>query len=406
MTPIVSITGLASFSGLGCTMEGHAQSLELGKTALRPLRELDESVAKFRNSSKHKSTNGTKPQVEQQAAWIQPRSLTLSRKWAPCSKLAIEVAKLAVEDAQLSSAELKNCAVIAGSSRGNAWLKHWPGRRPLKLMAASNSMHGEIASAVSIELGTQGPWQLIASGCAASLDALGTAFMMLRAGIVSHAIVIGVELPLTPEVLQDYIDTGVLSSNGINDPYHPETSGFFPGEAASAIVLQASKEPITGCPTIESYHCTSDARSPIGMPKDGAGLRRCIEATLATLPTNAQIRAVCPHASGTALHAQAEQTALLDTLKSHALDEAISLHLLKPFTGHTVGASGALDTTILAHYLRNHSLPPNLPGLSSVAAPFSLPTSCLSIQEHQYVLKFAVGMGGHNSIVSLKAPAR
>ena len=169
LNPSVSITGLACLSGLGNSLEEHAQRMEAGETGLRPLSQLSDHLS-------------IAPHL--QGSWIEPRQLTVSRKWAPCSQLAIHVAKQAVAEANLSPAELEHCAVIAGSSRGNAWLKHWPNRRPIKLMAASNSMHGEIASAVSIELGCKGPWQVLSSGCAASLDALGTAWMMLRAGVM------------------------------------------------------------------------------------------------------------------------------------------------------------------------------------------------------------------------------
>lgn len=329
-------------------------------------------------------------------SWIQDRSILNSRKWAPASALAIHCAKQAITDANLTGDALKNAAIIAGSSRGNAWLSDWPGRRPFKLMAASNSMHGEIASAVSIELGITGPWQTIASGCAASLDALGMAWMMLQTGIVKHAIVLGVELPLVPEIVQGYMNTGVLSTNGINDPYHPETSGFFPGEAGCALVLTTESTP--QAPLLDGYWCNSDADSPIGMPNDGRGLRKCLESALASLPAETKVSAICPHASGTHLHSIAEEQALNDALKPTS---PISLHPLKPFTGHTVGASGALDTTILAHYLREQKLPPNL-ALTEPSSPFTLPKKASTASDT--ILKIAVGMGGHNSVIALRPP--
>lgn len=376
---MTSILGISILSGLGSTPAEHANNMEAGVTGLRPLSEL--------------LLDGDYGDL--QAGWIQDRSLLLSRKWAPASTLALHCALEAIEDAGLSPADLKHAAIIAGSSRGNAYLTDWPGRRPFKLMAASNSMHGEIASAVSIELGITGPWQTIASGCAASLDALGYAKMLLDAGIVKFAIVLGIELPLVPEIIKHYQQTGVLTTNGINDPYHQETSGFSPGEAGTALVL--TSEDVSDVPKVTGYWCNSDADSPIGMPSDGRGLRRCLELAVSQL-ADKKIRAVCPHASGTLLHAQAEQSALVSALQPK---EEISLHPLKPFTGHSVGASGALDTAILAHYMRKHQLPPNLASLTSPPEPFSLPEKALPFKDAT-LLKIAVGMGGHNSIVSME----
>lgn len=381
MHKTISITGISAVSGLGTTLSAHADAMENGRTGLRQLKEL----------------LGNRIDCDDlQASWIQDRSILNSRKWAPASALAVYCARQAIADAGLEGSDLKNAAVIAGSSRGNAWLSDWPDRRPFKLMAASNSMHGEIASAVSIEFGITGPWQTISSGCAASLDAIGMAWMMLQTGVVRHAIVLGIELPLVPEIVADYIDTGVLSTNGINDPYHPNTSGFFPGEAGCALVLSA--EDIPTAPKLDGYWCNSDADSPIGMPADGKGLRACLESALTDLPANTEISAVCPHASGTHLHSLAEERALLDALKPSS---SISLHPLKPFTGHTVGASGALDTAILVHYLRNKELPPNLP-LTQPPSPFTLPTKKTKVTGS--ILKIAVGMGGHNSIIALRPP--
>lgn len=358
--------------------------MEAGKAGLRPLKDL---------------LGDAVDTEDLQGSWIQERKILNSRKWAPASALALYCAKQAISDAGLSGSDLKNAAVIGGSSRGNAWLQDWPGRRPFKLMAASNSMHGEIASAVSIELGITGPWQVISSGCAASLDAIGMAWMMLQTGIVRHAIVLGVELPLVEGIVRDYQDTGVLTTNGINDPYHPQTSGFFPGEAGCALVLTTENVPTA--PKLTGYWCNSDADSPIGMPSDGHGLRECLVQAVSDLKERSEpaVTAVCPHASGTLLHAMAEKQALLDSLKP---EKEISLHPLKPFTGHTVGASGALDTGILAHYLREKKLPPNLPGLTSPPAPFTIPDQP-SIASGT-ILKIAVGMGGHNSVISLTPP--
>jgi len=379
---MTSILGISILSGLGNTAAEHASNMEAGRTGLRPLTDLlvDADYGNLR------------------AGWIQDRSLLLSRKWAPASALALHCAVEAIEDAGLSPSDLKHAAIIAGSSRGNAYLTNWPGRRPFKLMAASNSMHGEIASAVSIELGITGPWQTIASGCAASLDALGYAKMLLDSGVVKFAIVLGIELPLVPEIIQHYQHTGVLTTNGINDPYHPETSGFSPGEAGTALIL--TSENVSNKPKVTGYWCNSDADSPIGMPSDGRGLRKCLEQAVARLTesNSPPISAVCPHASGTLLHAQAEQAALAKALNPR---EEISLHPLKPFTGHSVGASGALDTAILAHYMRNNQLPPNLPNLTAPPKPFILPENPTSFKDAT-LLKIAVGMGGHNTIISME----
>ena len=387
----IAITGIGLTSGLGDGAQAHAARISAGEPMLTPLCDLLGSDSKF---------------AELRASWIRPRDLLVSRKWAPASMLSLHVARQAVADAGLTKEDLLGAAVIVGSSRGNVagWVSPWPDRRPFGLMAASNSMHGELASAVSIELGTRGPWQVISSGCAASLDALGMAKMMLQQGMVQRAIVIGVELPLLPEVLASYASTGVLSTTGVNDPYSSNTSGFFPGEAGAAMVLEAladDDERANNSVKLTGYWCNSDADSPIGMPEDGAGLGECLQHAVKDLAEEPAIAAVCPHASGTLLHGKAELAALDSALPDSG---TISLHPLKPFTGHTVGASGVLDCAILAHFMKQRELPQNLPNLTEPGVErFTLESGDLD-PAGATVLKIAVGMGGHNSIVSLRSP--
>ena len=385
----IAITGIGLTSGLGDGSLTHASRIAAGEVNLSPLSNLLGEGSEF---------------ADLPASWITPRDIFVSRKWAPASMLSLHVAKQAVQDAGLSQDELKNTAVIVGSSRGNlgGFITPWPERRAIGLMAASNSMHGELASIISIELGACGPWQVIASGCAAGLDAIGIARMMLLQGMVKRAIVVGVELPLLPEVLECYRNTGVLSTTGVNDPYSPDTSGFFPGEAGAAMVLEAfSDDAPSSAVALTGYWCNSDADSPIGMPADGAGLRDCLQGAVADLKNEPDIRAVCPHASGTLLHAKAELSALTSALPHN---QAISLHPLKPYTGHTVGASGVLDCAILTHHMRQQTLPGNMADMTvPEGGMFTLDSSPLS-PHGATVLKIAVGMGGHNSIVSLRSP--
>lgn len=409
----VAITGIAAVSGLGENLAAHAQRMEAGQDALRPLADLLGADSRF---------------ADLKGAWIDSRKILNSRKWAPGSALSLHVAKQAIDDAGLSVSDLTETAVIVGSSRGNVagWVAPWPGRRPFKLMAASNSMHGELASAITIDLGIHGPWQVISSGCAASLDAMGMAWMMIHQGVVKRAIVVGVELPLLPEVLDTYAKTGVLGVGGVNDPYSASTGGFFPGEAGAALVLEsvsslcerrlAMESAYPGghltslmdeSATAESvvqmtgYWCNSDAVSPIGMPVDGAGLRDCVKKAVFDLADEPAIAAVCPHASGTLLHGKAELAALRAALPR---EPTISLHPLKPYTGHTVGASGVLDAVILAYYMREKKRPPNLPGLTPPGLPFNFSSGDLD-PTGSTVLKIAVGMGGHNSVISMRSPS-
>jgi 3-oxoacyl-(acyl-carrier-protein) synthase len=79
----------------------------------------------------------------------------------------------------------------------------------------------------------------------------------------------------------------------------------------------------------------------------------------------------------------------------------VPTHLFKPFTGHSLGASGALDAAILHEFLSHGELPPNLPGLSGDCPQIRLPDRVMPA-DSRTILKISVGMGGHNALVAMK----
>lgn len=319
--------------------------------------------------------------------WIEPRGLLTDRKWSPASMAALHVARQAVVEAGWSSRELENTALVVGTSRGNAagWLDPWPGRRPFQLMAASNTIHSEPATAISIELGILGANHLVASGCSAGLDALGVGKLLMDSGEVDRALVVAVELPLVSILLDGYASSGLLGKASKLDPYAHGTDGFLPAEGAGAIAL--TKE-VSGSLRFSYYSNNSDGSNPVGVPKDGGRSYLLLEKAI---DIYGMPRAICPHATGTQTQAAAERA----LFGKFFVGAGTSLHVLKPFVGHTVGASGLLESALMLSFMREGMLPPNYPGTSGMDGML-MPSG--SVSEPGAVFKLAHGMGGHNSI--------
>ncbi len=312
---------------------------------------------------------------------IEDRSLMKGRRYGAASNLAVHVARQAVMKAGWDADQIRGSWLFAASSRGNAaeLLGQNSDRRPLKRFRASNTIHSEIAAAVSIELSIRGPWQMLSSGCSSGLDALGMAWMALRAGLTQRALVLAVDLPLLPELMSAFEDTHLLSLNGVNDPLSPNTTGLHMGEAGVAVTLEMTH---TGLAEMTRYAANSDAFDSLMIPEDGAPLADLLR-------TFSRPALICPHATGTQNHSQAERSALRS-----AYTDIPPLLLLKPLTGHTLGACGLLDIALIASALP--TLPGNLDSLSGVsAAPFQM-------RSGDEILKIASGMGGHNAAVSIR----
>ena len=111
--------------------------------------------------------------------------------------------------------------------------------------------------------------------------------------------------------------------------------------------------------------------------------------------------AICPHATGTSAHRISESAALAAAFHGPARP---SLHVFKPFTGHALGASGLLDTALLAGTLRHARLAANLPGITAPDIRWTMPDTPRTLACGDRVLKIAAGMGGHNAGILLQCP--
>lgn len=378
---MISLTGLGALSAWGDTVVAHRDGIlhaAYVAGAALPFRPLGELL------------DCDYPKLP--AAWIPNRAMLTHRKWSPAAMAALYVARQAVLEAGWSQSELRETVLMLGTSRGGAagWIEPWPGRRGFPLMAASNAMHGEAAAAVSIELGIGGAYQVISTGCSAGLDALGMARMHLQCGMAQRALVVAVDLPLVKFLLDSYHATGILSKTGKNDPYHPLTSGIFPAEAAAAVALEIGSD--DDAVKFSGYLANSDACDPLSLaPKSGQlqallrdGIRRF------GMP-----QGLCPHATGTPSHAAAEPQCFAEVFS----ENPPSLHLLKPFLGHGIGAGSLLETVLWIDALRRRETLPNLPGLHAPVG-FELPHEIRAVTGP--IFKIAASLGGHNALVALE----
>lgn len=368
------IRGMGALSAMGESMSEHRQAILEGRNVFFRLGDLLCCEA-----------------AEVLASWIERRAMLSHRKWSPAAMAALHVARQAVASAGWGAEEMRDAVLLYGTSRGGlaGWLEPWPGRRSFAVMEVSNSMHGEGAAAVSIELGIGGAYQVISTGCSAGLDALGIALMHLQCGVARRALVVAVDLPLVASLMNSYDAAGILSRNGMNDPYHPETGGIFPAEAAAALAIEKTGD--GGGVDVLGYRANSDAKDALSLAPETGQFSRLMEQARGLW---GEPVAICPHATGTASHARGEPQCLRETFR----ESRPTLHLLKPYLGHGIGAGSLLETAILADFLSRGELPPNRAGLH-VPEGLRMPHEILPADGP--VWKVAASLGGHNAVIAM-----
>jgi len=350
----LSITGLGCLSRLGDGIVDHRHALARPPAPFRRLGEAEGAPVGFEALP---------------AGWIEPRGMLGHRKWSPSSMAALHVARQAVMQAGWTERERADAVVFLGTSRGSmaGWTEPWPRRRAFGRMAASNSLTAEPAAALGAELGIGGPWQVLSSGCCAGLDALGMASLWLRSGLAQHALAVAVDLPLVAPVLDSYRRTGLLAT--------AEQPGMVPAEGAAALCLETRHD--AASPALLDYRSTAEPGDLLGAAASPALGNLLRELALVHPPD-----AIVPHASGTPALAEREPASV-----RAALGPDLPQHPLKPWTGHTIGASGLLETVLAVDCLRERR---PLPGS---ARPPSL------------LCKIASALGGKHSIVVLRSPS-
>lgn len=387
MMESVFVTAVDALCGVGLGIEECLEALRARRSGLRPLGD--------RLPGAGMEAFATLP-----VGLFPSRDCLKGRRYGAASNAAVAVAAETIRRANWSQEQTRDAWLFAASSRGNVGeiLGRNRGRRPVRKFRAGNTMHSEIAAAVSIELGIHGPWQVGANGCSSGLDALGMAWMAVAAGLAPRALVVAVDLPFVPELLRDFRDTGLLSTNGVNDPFAlggEGTTGFLPGEAAVAVTLERGDAPRRLC-HMEHYVANSDAYDALMIPSDGGGIPACVRAALLAGEAD-RVVALCPHATGTENSARVEPAAIQRAWGARE----VPLLPFKPHTGHTLGASGLLDVALLAACMQDGWLPTGIPGLTPPACGLRLVEQPLAVKSGDRVLKLASGMGGHNAAVSL-----
>jgi 3-oxoacyl-[acyl-carrier-protein] synthase II len=323
------------------------------------------------------------------AGWIEKRNWAKGRKYGVASQLAVEVVKDLMNKYKGNK---KRVGLFVGSSRGNL-MEYMDDvvydRRRFKQMKASNTMHSEIAGAIAAEYELNGMWQLVSGGCAAGLDALGMAAIYLEAGMCDEALVVAVDLPLNQLAVDAFTASGLISAKNQLNPYDITTDGLILGEGACALWLKKSKGREEGKTLLKGYHSVADGQDVL--MSHGVGLKRLLK------EMGQKWDFICPHATGTQSHRQAE-------MELFAIQDWCSAKLLpmKPLTGHGLGASGLLELILVIDAIRKGKVPALPQTLTEVSELYPIIKESQKVDGRVRLCKFASSMGGHHSGVDVE----
>jgi beta-ketoacyl-acyl-carrier-protein synthase II len=286
------------------------------------------------------------------------------------------------------------------------------GPRRISAFTIPKIMANGAAGLLAIERGIRGPCFSIASACAAGADAIGQAWLLIRAGVVDIALAGASEATINRLGLSTFDRVGALSRrNDVYDrtpsPFDKDRDGLVMGEGAAIIVLEALDhaqarqaevlaEMVGYASTAVAFHITAPA-------EDGAGGAQAIRGALRSAGLNPEdVDYINAHGTGTLLNDISETRAIKSALGEHAYKVPISS--TKSMTGHMMGATGALEAIFCVQAIREGIIPPTM----HLRTPDSecdldyVPNESRQC-EVRVAISNAFGFGGHNAVLAFKA---
>lgn len=194
-----------------------------------------------------------------------------------------------------------------------------------------------------------------ASACASSLKVLMEVHNLMTNYGFSRVIVLTGEDAVNNLSLEFFGEAGAsiqADSEQVPSAFDGVNQGFYLGQGAALAIFEThpAKPPLAKM--LGAYSAAEDNTNPLGQREDGAGYSRAIEGALwvAKTPPNS-VHMVKTHGTGTPVNNAAEKTAL-----NRSLPEFVATSY-KPRIGHTMGASGLLETGLMLNDISTGVVP-------------------------------------------------
>jgi len=249
----------------------------------------------------------------------------------------------------------------------------------------------ELGKRIEKHFGFKNESIIISNACVSGVLALAVAQRFIANGVYDEIVVVGGDL------VSEFIVSGFTSFQAISDqpckPFSKNRSGITIGEAVASVLVTSKKK--SGAVQIIGAGSCNDANHISGPSRTGEGLVLSVQSALKEAKIkSSEIDFISAHGTATNYNDEMEATAFgrLQML-------TIPLNSLKGYYGHTLGASGLIESIIGIKSLEESTLIASL-GFDELGV--SQPINVIketNKKELNIFLKTASGFGGCNTAV-------
>lgn len=246
-----------------------------------------------------------------------------------------------------------------------------------------------LAAFVADATGIAGPTLTISTACSSSAKVFASAERLLRLGLADAALVGGVDT-LCDSVLFGFNALELVSKRACR-PFDTQRDGISIGEAAAFAMLERVAD-ASRAPRLIGYGESSDAHHMSTPHPEGSGALRALDDALARAGVEVgAVDYVNLHGTATPRNDEVEAKLLPRFPRSTRASST------KGFTGHTLGAAGALEAVFALLAIEHGIVPPNL-GCSE-PMPEAAPWLALRPEARtvNVALSNSFGFGGNNA---------
>ena len=276
------------------------------------------------------------------------------------------------------------------------------GPRKVSPLAVQMIMPNGAAAVAGLELGARAGVITPVSACSSGSEAIAHAWRQIVMGDADFAVCGGVEggieaLPIAAFSMMRAMSTNNEDPAGASRPFDKNRDGFVFGEAGALMVIETEEhakargaKPLA---RLMGAGITSDAFHMVAPASDGLRAGQAMKRAMETAGLSAQdIDHVNAHATATSIGDVAEANAIRVAGVEHA-----AVYAPKSALGHSIGAVGALESTLTILALRDGVIPPTL--------NYETPDPDIDLDvvageprygDYSYAINNSFGFGGHN----------
>jgi act minimal PKS ketosynthase (KS/KS alpha) len=413
------VTGMGVVAPGGIGINAFWDMMTAGRTATRPISLFDPTGFRCQVSAE--------VDFEPAAHGLSPQE---TRRLDRATQMALVAAREAMVDSGLSDAppDPARTAVSLGNAVGNTirmeqeyvvisdggrqWLTDWRYSVPFSYDYMLNStMASELARAV----GSEGPVNLISTGCTSGLDAIGNALNLIEEGTADVVVAGATDAPISPITVACFDALRATTPNTDDParacrPFDLNRDGIVLGEGAAILILEsaehARRRGANILARITGYANRANAFHMTGLKPDGRELAEAIRVALHRAKINPQdVDYVNAHGSGTRQNDWHETAAIKDSLGEHAYKVPVSS--IKSMIGHSLGAIGSIEIVACVQAIRHGVVPPTA-NLETVDPRCDLDCVPTTARDHdvRVAISTGSGFGGFQSVVVVTAPEK